>query len=148
MDAKERFDACMQLANHGAGRHDERRDYEWKVALGLWALIGAATIYRDKWSTQLPVWLIAALCAIVLGGYGRLWLYRLWKANAFNQKDDVHFRAQAIEILKNPSHTPTDFNFATEDVSFLRFLKDWSMRFQLFATALLLILLLLLILRR
>ena len=43
--AKDRFDACCKLAEYWSGRHDARREYEWKVALGFWAVILAAVHY-------------------------------------------------------------------------------------------------------
>lgn len=137
MNEKERFDACMQQANYGAGRHDGRRDYEWKVTLGLWALIAGAAIYQDRWSQRLPLWALFVICALILGAYGYLWLYPLWKENAIDQAVANHFRVQAARILQDPNHSATDLDFDKVDISFSTFLSDWSMRFQLVGTALL-----------
>ena len=40
-DEKINFDALMALADFRLKRIFNRRDYEWKVTLGLWALLAA-----------------------------------------------------------------------------------------------------------
>lgn len=35
MDAKDKFDACMEIAKLGANNFNERRNFEWKVTLGI-----------------------------------------------------------------------------------------------------------------
>lgn len=134
MDGKDKFDACMMQANYGADRHDHRRDIEWKVTLGFWALIAAAAIYLDKWSHGLRGWTLIIIYLVAFFTYARLWLYHLWKANAYDQALAKHFRQQAAKLFLDPKDEVLDLDFSLINVSFRSFLKDWSMRFQLVGT--------------
>jgi hypothetical protein len=134
MNDKERFDACMQQATYGAGRHDGRREYEWKVTLGLWGLIVGATVYREKWAGPVPFLGMLLIGVGILVVYAIFWLYPLWRANQNDQAIASHFRLEGAKILQNPSHIPVDLDRKRIDVSVSGFLSDWSMQFQLFAT--------------
>jgi hypothetical protein len=49
MDPKDRFDAFMKLADFRAMRWNVRRQVEWKVSLGLWAvMIVSAYSFKSK----------------------------------------------------------------------------------------------------
>ncbi len=42
MSSKDRFDACLKLAEFGAGRWDARRQFDWRLTFALWALLVAS----------------------------------------------------------------------------------------------------------
>lgn len=141
MEQKEKFDACMQLAEFWSGRHDQRRQFEWKVALGLWAVIIGAIGYHEKLGWRcvgfIPVW--PALSVIVFLAYIFLWLRPLWDRNRRDRDQAFAAESAARSVLANPCYAPVFKENDDVDVSWLRFLKDWSTFFQALATGILLI---------
>jgi hypothetical protein len=129
MGELDKFDACLRLAEFGASRHNGRREYEWKVTLGLWAAIvtGIATFRGAALPPRL------GLAVVLL--YGFLWLRGVWVANAKDKHLSLHYLKQAQELLVSPTYTVERENFAIPwyEWSF-GFLSDWSMLFQLLAT--------------
>jgi hypothetical protein len=45
---KNRFDAYLKLADYWAGSYQLRNEVEWKVGLGLWAVILTSIVSSDK----------------------------------------------------------------------------------------------------
>jgi len=125
----ERFEACMKLAEFGATRHDGRREYEWKVTLGLWAAVvaGIAT-FRGQ---PLPRWL--GYVTIIVFAF--LWLRGIWVANEKDKTLSIHYRREAEELLKKPAHAVTSFTLTLPWYKqAFGFLLDWSMLFQIATT--------------
>ena len=132
MNPHERFEAYIKLAEFGASRHDGRREYEWKVTLGLWAAIvaGIAT-FRGQ---PLPWW-VGPLTILM---YGFLWLRGIWVSNEKDKRLSLYYRQQAEKIL---GHGPDIIRPLVEMGRWqwvFGFLGDWSMLFQLATTAVLL----------
>jgi hypothetical protein len=143
--AKDRFDACMKAADFGAARWDARRQYEWKITLGFWALLVAAIAFFRE--TVLPLW--AGPVALFLYGF---WLRSVWLANDADKEFSDFFRLAAEKIL-------SDDNICKPPPKYQRirwidrvkarprlkysivFLVDWAVAFQ-FVTSVLLVLLL------
>lgn len=106
----ERFNACMQLANFGAGRHDNRRKYEWKITISRWALIVAA-IANQKGIPD-PIQLpfvekrisLGVLAVAIILALAFLWLRGVWVANERDKRLAFYFRDQAREILQDANH--------------------------------------------
>ena len=72
MSPKDRFDACVKLAEMSAQRHDARRQYEWKVSLGLWLALLAVVLLQVFASRSLML-LAFRTDAIALGALLALW---------------------------------------------------------------------------
>jgi hypothetical protein len=143
VDDKQKFDACMELAKFGAGRHDERRDAEWKVTAWMGALAIGAALYRDKWTGEFSSLGLAAACLAIYAVYVGLWLFPLWRGNDRDKSSGVHYRNEAVKILADPSHTVAVFYWNKGvNAPFSEFLKDASMLSQMVATGLLFIALL------
>lgn len=142
MNDKERFEACIELAKFSAQRHDARREYEWKVTLGFWALTVAGIATRPEWPISVPWWIAPALSLSAFLIYVRGWLYPLWAANEHDKARYFRFRRNAESILRNPALNLTlpqeegqqpqesEEKEPAIDTSFCRFYEDWSMRFQ------------------
>lgn len=70
------FDRWIKLADHYAKRHDERRNYEWKITLGFWAAI-LATMHQKIVPEKIAMeyWVIAFLFFAIV------WVYGTWFRN-------------------------------------------------------------------
>jgi len=130
LSAKEKFDACMSLADYFLRLWDARRGYEWKVAFGLWTLLGAGTVtLRGKHGINEYV---AAIPVLV---FEIFWLWPLWNRANDEKRMGAHYREQTEAILANPEHL---IQRPTSKKSLFRriwsFICDWSMLFQLITT--------------
>ncbi|MGA3288155.1 MAG: hypothetical protein ABSD46_12095 [Bacteroidota bacterium] len=135
MKPKERFDACMQQAEYAAGRHDTRREVEWKVSLGFWSvLIGAIGVSKLGHPVSLDWWIGPALIFF----YAFVWLRGVHVANESDKCLADHFRTEAQDILLNEQHVVI---FPPEKLSGWRwcfgFLFKWAMLFHLITTIIL-----------
>jgi hypothetical protein len=132
-DAEKQINACMQIANFWAGRHDQHRQYEWKLTLGFWAVIVAGIAYPKNLTViPQPVWL--PVCWITFLAYSYLWLLPLWVSNRRDSLQAFQAVAEARSILQNPTHEPNFPDYKTIDVSVKLFHGDWAMRFEMVAT--------------
>jgi hypothetical protein len=130
MTAHEKFDSCIKLAEFGAARHDGRREYEWKVTLGLWGAIvaGIATVRGQP----LPGWVGYATVL----AFSFLWLRGIWVANEKDKRLSIHYREQAEAVLREDGQKVAEFKLALPWYKQLfGFLLDWSMVFQIATTA-------------
>jgi hypothetical protein len=130
MTPKEQFEACMKLADYSAGRHNARRDYEWKVSLALWAaLLASAPVLKGIQLHALSILLVPVF-------YAAFWLRGLWIANANDKNLTEHFRAEAEKIARDP--TSITILASPQKLSGSRphfhFMKDWAMQFHFMAT--------------
>lgn len=130
------FDACMKQAEYFRSNFDQRRQYEWKVTIGIWtSLIGGIIFIKKPFSVPY------VLMALLIFGYGYFWLRPLWRANNGDKQKARFFQNQADTIMRDPSFTLTEP--PAEDPNHwynLTFLLDWSMLFQLVSTFVLAIL--------
>jgi hypothetical protein len=62
-DDKERFDAFMALADFRREIRESRRGIEWRVTLGLWAALAAASISIPA---VVPIWIVAGCLFVVI----------------------------------------------------------------------------------
>jgi hypothetical protein len=135
MDTKDTIEACMKQAEYYANLHDHRREYEWKITLGFWAAILASIQVMKGKDVEWWVGLILLL------GYSFLWLRGIWVANENDKSRARHFRQHAEMLLLDPTHrlSPSPGRVSGGRIVF-GFLGDWSMLFQMAATAVLLFL--------
>ncbi len=52
MKTEDKFKYCMELATYWTSRHDVRRQFEWKIILGFWGIIAAATKFLGEDSSR------------------------------------------------------------------------------------------------
>lgn len=130
MTQAEMVTACMEQAKLAYSIHNNRRSYEWKVTLGLWAVILGVIVKGLK----LPWW----VWGLIVLAYGAFWLRSVWVANMRNKDWYEFYMKSADRLLRDPEQIlgpmpdcmrPTSCRF------WFGFLGDWSMLFQ-FATTL------------
>jgi len=135
---KDRYDACMTQANYSIQRYTSRRDLDWKIDFGIWALLLAlgnlALNSRPAAVGASGAWAVAALYlaapAILLVLYTCFHIRIVWLHNEYDQERANHFLRQAQDILANPLHvferynkTPQDF-IESSTKRIFGFLKD------------------------
>ena len=132
MTHKEKIDTCLEQARLAYQMHNDRRQWEWKVTLGLWAVI-LTTVVKDL---DVSPWIWAAIVLL----YGILWLRPIWVANENNKSWYDHFMREADVILQDASHeivpAPGKISGWSCHFGFL-YPKAWSMLFQFVTTAIL-----------
>jgi len=126
-------DTLVALANLAATRHDQRRQYEWKVSFAFWALLAGAVVKGRELAHDLPVSI--GICVVFL--YAFVWLRGVWIANHNDKELCQHFRRQAVAKLKTANHeieAMPGMLSARSLKYWLGFLKDWAMLFHLLVT--------------
>jgi hypothetical protein len=128
MNQKEKFEACMAQAKFAYGLHNDRRQSEWKITLGLWAIILTALVHKE---ILIPGYLWLAIPVL----YGAFWLSPIWLANHNNKIWYKHYTTEAARALESEDHIilpPPPLLSGWR--SRFYFLRDWSMIFQLAVT--------------
>ncbi len=130
---KEKIESWLNLLKHAAERFDARRNFEWKISLGLWAgLLGVAHFLKDSGTPSIPLWPFLLISAV----YGLVWLPGLWQAND-NDKNLVNYYRRQVEILVGVDWTGKEMEFPDKNEGLLNRLqafKDWSIQFQFAVT--------------
>jgi hypothetical protein len=129
MTDKERFDSFMRVAELRTLRATNRQSYEWRVTLGLWAVITAATIYlKDR---PVPLWLGVSTVFI----YAFFWLRAINVAHWRDNQAAAFYIETALSIL-SPGRKRT--GAAGEEIRWeswlFGFLFEWGCLFQLLST--------------
>ena len=125
----EDLDLMLRLADFYIARFDGRREFEWKVTLGLWGSVLGGIVALREFSGKLPLWALVVIAVLVTLGHW-YWLWSVWRAHRFDKDAAFTFVRRVAGIL------------AVEPPAFVR--KDLfsippAMAFQLFVTAVLLL---------
>jgi len=134
MNQTDAIDTCLRQAQLAYQMHNDRRQWEWKFSLGLWAVILTTIVEK------VPVcpWIWIGLVFV----YGFFWLRPIWIANENNKVWYEHFMKEADALRRNPTHpiekAPEKLKL-TGVKKYVGFLscKAWSMLFRLLTTAML-----------
>lgn len=130
MTSKERFDACMMLADFWSGRGDSRREYERRFLFTFCALMVAVVVY-------LPRNIVSeTIVGLGLLGFVLVFLRGNWTAAAKDKVQAWYYVDAAMEIISNPTHRVPEFHkekkFNDKKIFGWRpFLEDWSQEVQL-----------------
>jgi hypothetical protein len=104
MGMKDEFDAFMQLNEFRFKRWENRRMYEWRVSLALWAWMALATYYLEiaKPSHHIPfgISLCAAIGVVALHLF---WVRTNWIRNMKDINHAFYFADRARRLLPNES---------------------------------------------
>ena len=129
MTDKEQFDGFMRVAELRTLRASNRQSYEWRVTLGLWAVITAATIYlKDR---PVPLWLGASTIVI----YAFFWLRPMNVAHWRDNQAAAFYVETALSILAT-GHKGS--SASREEIGWVAwlfgFLFEWGCLFQFLST--------------
>lgn len=135
--AQDRIGACLRLAEHWYSRFQSRREFEWKVAFGLWALLLAGLGFLQGKQGCIPLWCFVGFAL----AYSFVWLRGLWAAHERDKRTANYFAEQAEILLNEPLHTvqPSDRERELRwSQKWLGFIWSWGTGGQLVTTLLLL----------
>lgn len=94
-EVKRTFDAYMKLADYWADSYERRRQVEWKISLGFWAVILSSIVSSDKlhgaWS-----WCFAGLSMLVWAVYTISWLVPNMRKNERDKRLSYYYVATAL----------------------------------------------------
>ena len=133
----QRFEACMKQAEMFAKRVYNRQSYQWKVTLGLWALIAAAVNFLWGKKVVAPWW----VCLAVLLGYAFFWVRAVAVKNHDDQALEWHFIRESWAVLLSTMHEITQPPQKTPFWSWeslFGFARNWAHWFECMTTAALL----------
>ena len=94
-DDKERFDALIKLAELQSSIREKRRDIEWKVSIGLWAITGGAVAYLKGHST---LWSLILIGIVVLM-HSWLWVRTNYNSSERDAKQVYYYMRHASRIV-------------------------------------------------
>jgi len=135
IESRDRVEAYLRLAELSEKLFDGRRQYEWKVTLGFWALLAAAINLHPK--TPLPPLLYVAVSL----AFGFVWLRGVFVAHENDKRMMYFYRDAAQALLRDPTSEvgkPKDRISLLTCEWWLGFLFSWGTFFE-FATSVLLV---------
>ncbi len=95
MTDKERFDALMKLAELQSSIREKRRDIEWRVSIGLWAMTGGAVVYLKG----RPILWSFILLGIVVFMHSWLWVRTNYNGSERDAKRVHYYMGHASRIV-------------------------------------------------
>ncbi len=141
LNDSDKIDACIKLAQFSAGRHDARRNEEWKLNFSLWGFLLGTIVASRQYDIQVPVsfGLRVMIATVIVLVYAFYWQRPLWVANERDKRRVFFFRTEAARIMdvqryNVPNRYQTLNDIEKENFGFFGFLRDWSMRVQLCIT--------------
>lgn len=74
-----------------------RLDYQWKVTLGLWALLGTVAVYVQK--HRPPEWALISALTIIVAGYSLMWIREMHARNSRQQQMAEYYLYEAERLV-------------------------------------------------
>ena len=136
MNQKEQYDCCAKQAELAFNSFNARREHQWKVTLGLWALLLLCTqfVIMRLPNPKICIVVPSALVIIIIHA---AFVVGVWRKSAYDQKIFMFFRRKAAEILSGAKYDdsllPTPLKFRDS----LSFVRDGSSQFQITVTIIL-----------
>ena len=106
---KDHFDCCAKQAELAFNSFNARREHQFKITLGLWALLLLTTQFvlvklHNRPSLLLCV-LIAALVVVIHASF----VCGIWLKSHFDEEVFYHFRREGIKLLAGDAYDPSGF---------------------------------------
>ncbi len=76
-----------------------RRDFEWKITLGLWGVLFASMLIARDLTESLPEWAFFVLAAFVVFVHA-YWLWSTWRAHRQDKDSAFAFSSEAASMLE------------------------------------------------
>ncbi len=131
----QKIEILQKQGEYYLGLFRSRREFEWKITLGFWAmLVASATVINDIAESGLILFMLGLFFVL-------FWIKGIWVAN-FNDKTKAFYCLSQIEkFLLSKKHSiekmPDILTFKNPKWWF-GFLLDWSALFQISFTVLVL----------
>lgn len=129
----------LRIAEFAQKNFHGRRDYEWKVTLGLWALLATAIVLASERKLTLDhPWSSPMMPVAVVAIFAVLWVRPVWVANENDKRLSHRFlfmSARALDPAFRPS-LPDGKPIRPRHWSWwFGFVFDWAAIFQIATTA-------------
>ena len=133
MGKKELIDACKDQFEFAYKMHNDRRQWEWKITIGFWAII-VATVTQHITLSPIIWWATVFV-------YAMFWLRPLWIANQNNKNWYDHYKWECARLISDSSKNsvklpPVKLTGWKIHFGFI-YRNSWSFLFQLATTILL-----------
>jgi hypothetical protein len=99
MTDKERVEALMKLAELQSDIREKRREIEFKVSIGLWAITSGAVAYLKGH----PVWWSLGLLAVIVLMHSWLWVRTHYNSSERDAKQIRYYVEHALLIVRPES---------------------------------------------
>ncbi|HET7264701.1 MAG TPA: hypothetical protein VFL28_08525 [bacterium] len=99
MSQKERFDAFMHLANFHFACWRMRQGLEWKISVGVWALLAALTAGTVYIPDTPPTFMIVIILLAIVLGHAVFWVGPIRVRNDHDKDMALHYTESAERIL-------------------------------------------------
>jgi hypothetical protein len=129
---KDKFDACLALAEFSGDRFDSRRDYEWKVTVGFWTLLAVSIAFLFEKSVRIPWWFIPVIIVLHC-----VWLRGVNVGHRNDVRRAFHFRQEAEFCLLHDDHVIVESPAVlqpSELAWWFGFLGNWATLFETLTT--------------
>lgn len=144
MTDDERVKGLMSLADFRLARWKERRSYQWKMSLALWAALAFAVGYLaiNKIAiSKNEILLVALGLGAVVLGHAWFWVRTNWISAEMDIRTAFHFAEQAERILLPSSPVKMEDRLDPDEFERshgrLKFLRRGVCQAQIFASVLL-----------
>jgi ABC-type bacteriocin/lantibiotic exporter with double-glycine peptidase domain len=126
MNEKTDFDSYVKLSNFFASRHDRRREYEWKISFGFWALIIGATLHKSNLPYILKEHVRAGIVSGVIGLlFTVTWIRGVYVANEKDKEASFFYLDEATRLLRKRRHLHSENRID-------KWVKNWKRPFYKF----------------
>lgn len=134
MNDKDRFDAEMKLSDFWIDRVQSRRNFEWKIALSLFGVLAAATIYLKG---RIEPNLLVGLLVTTLLLFAIFWLRPIWLRHERDWRHAFYHKNRAEHVLRPELPAPKVPKGFSRGERLVGFLGSYAVQFQFLALALL-----------
>ena len=132
MTDKERCDTLLKLAELQSDIREKRRDIEWKVSIGLWAITAGAAAYLK--GRLLPWPLMLLLLAVIWLIHTWMWVRVHFNSSERDAKQVYYYMQHALLIVRPESGVSPDERLPFPKFGTWDFLKHEPLRFEVVVT--------------
>ena len=99
MTDKEQFDSLMKLAELQSSIRESRREIEFKVSVGLWAITAGAIAYLRGNLQGRAVWWALALLVVIVAMHSLLWVRANFNSSERDAKQVYYYMHHAARLV-------------------------------------------------
>jgi hypothetical protein len=137
MTRKEQFDCCAKQAELAFNSLNARREHQFKITMGLWALLLLTSQFLLIKEQIRPNTLVCVGIAALVVGIHTSFVFGIWLKKIYDEQVFFHFRRKCAELIAGSSYDPTNLPQRLPFRAWWRILQDGSSLFQIATTILL-----------
>lgn len=98
LSIQEQVEYLIKTADFYIERFDGRREFEWKVTLGLWGVLLGSIVVSGDLAGKFPIGLLIFLGLVMVGAHW-YWLWSVWRAHRTDKDYAFTFSGKAADLL-------------------------------------------------